>query len=111
MRPIVAGHEPAHLEQGHVSAACVRDRPVPLRLAPSMEEVDSSPADPGEGLERLLQWARQLLLVGARLEDGAHVGGHLAIQMRVAEEPVDASRGVDEVRDQAAEGGKAGPWR
>ena len=107
MRHLVPSHHPADVEQRVLAAARVGDRAVPLRPAPSVKEVNGSPPYAGEVLERLLQGPAQLLVV-AGVDGGPDVGGRLAVEVGVAEEAVDARRGVDQVCDQAAEGGKGG---
>src|SRR5256885_191767 len=101
---LVPGHQPANLKQGQVAAARVVDRALPLVPAPAVQEVDRSAADPGEIVESLLQRLAQVLVV-AGIDGRAHVGGPLSVQVRVAQQGVDLARGVDQVGDEAAQGG------
>src|SRR5205814_1726218 len=65
------------------------------------------PPPPREVLQRLLERPRQLLVL-AGIDGRPDVGGRLPVEVRVSQEPVDARRRVDEVGDQAAQGGEGG---
>src|SRR5438874_5108743 len=102
---LVPGHQPANLKESQVAAARVVDRALPLVLAPAVQEVDRTPADPGEIVESLLQRLGQVLVV-AGIDRRADVGGPLSVQVRVAQQGVDLARRVDQVGDEAAQRGE-----
>src|ERR1700675_2188319 len=62
VRDLVAGHHPAHLQEGDVAGARVAKLAIPLAFAPAVQEVDRPAADAGEVLESLLQGAGELVL-------------------------------------------------
>src|SRR5947199_6578800 len=98
-------HQPADLEQRHVAAPRIGNRAFPLSLAPAMEEVDRTAPDPCEILEGLLKRPGQVLVV-ARIDARADIGILLAVEVGVSKQRVDLGCGVDQMGDQAAEGGE-----
>src|SRR5258708_3221813 len=107
MSHLMTGDELAHLEQSHLTATRVADRAFPLALAPAVQEVDRTSPHAGEVLERLLERTVELLVVGG-VDSGADIGRRLPIEVGVPDQAVDLRARVDEVGDQAAEGGEGG---
>ena len=108
MSHLVLGDQPAGVEQRHLAGVRIGDRAVPLGFAPAVEQVDGAPPHAREVLERLLQGPGQLLVV-AGIDRGPHIGGRLAVQVRVAEQRIHLRRRIDQMGDQAAEGRKSRP--
>src|SRR6202521_5872962 len=76
VRDLVAGHHPAHLQEGDVAGARGAKLAIPLAFAPAVQEVDRPAADAGEVLESLLEGAGELVLE-AGIDGRAHIrGGH-----------------------------------
>ena len=89
----------ADVEEGEAAAVRVRDRAVPLVLAPSVEEVDGPAADAGEVLDDLLQAAIEILVV-AGVDGRPDIRGREAVEMSVTQERVHLRSGIEQVEDQ-----------
>src|SRR6266508_2897157 len=85
---LVARHHPADLEQAERAAARIRDRAVPLVLAPAMKEVDRPPPHPREILQRFLQRSVEVLVL-CGVDRGPNVRDGQAIEVGMAQQAVD----------------------
>src|SRR5579859_5999671 len=108
MAHLVLCNEAAYLEQAELAAARVGDGPVPLALAPAVEQIDGAPPYAREVLERLLHRAVELLVV-YRIDRRADVGCRLAFQVGATQKTVDLGPGIEQMGDQSPESRERGP--
>src|SRR5712691_10918116 len=99
---LVACDHLANLEEGDDAASRIDHGPVPLVLAPAVEQVDRPAANSCKVLERLVQRAVELMVVGG-VDGGAHVGRGETVQVGVPEESIHLRARLDEMPDQTAE--------